>query len=272
VAGDIRDAATVATAVSGVDAVLHLAYVNGTAYFYSRPELVLEVAVKGMMNVIDGCLQNGVRELLLASSSEVYQTPPLVPTAERVPLSVPDVQNPRYSYGGGKIISELLALNYGRKHFSRVAIFRPHNCYGPDMGEEHVIPQLIRRLQELAPKATGPVTLPIQGTGKETRAFVYIDDLVDGVLRIVATGEHLGIYHVGTETETAIADLAVAIGRAMGQGVRIQPGPRPPGGPERRCPDIGKLRALGYEPGTSLDEGLRRTVRWYLAHMDRSVP
>jgi nucleoside-diphosphate-sugar epimerase len=271
VEGDVRDPASVAAAIAGVDSVLHLAYVNGTEFFYSKPELVLEVAVKGMMNVLDGCLQHGVRDLVLASSSEVYQTPPAVPTDERAPLSVPDVLNPRYSYGGGKIISELLALNYGRKQFSRVAIFRPHNCYGPDMGNEHVIPQLTRRLHQLARATTGAVTLQIQGTGEETRAFVYIDDLVDGVLRVVEHGEPQGIYHVGTDVEVAIADLARAIGRAMGRDIELASGPLQPGGTPRRCPDIGKLRALGFTPRMSLEDGLRHTVRWYVDQLERNA-
>ncbi len=268
VRGDIRDPDAVADAIAGVDSVLHLAYVNGTEYFYSKPELVLEVAVKGMMNVLDGCIAHGVRDLVLASSSEVYQTPPTVPTDERAPLIVPDVLNPRYSYGGGKIISELLAVNYGRKHFSRVAIFRPHNCYGPDMGNEHVIPQLTRRLHELATATPGPLTLPIQGSGSEIRAFVYIDDLVDGVLRVIKDGEHLGIFHIGTDVEVQIGELAKAIGRVLGRQVTLQPGPLQPGGTLRRCPDITKLRALGYTPKTSLDAGLASTVRWYIQQFE----
>lgn len=271
VTGDVRDPAAVAAAVAGMDSVLHLAYINGTETFYTKPELVLEVAVKGMMNVLDGCIQHGVRDLVLASSSEVYQTPPTVPTDEQVPLSVPDVQNPRYSYGGGKIISELLTLNYGRKHFDRVTIFRPHNCYGPDMGNEHVIPQLARRLHGLAKATPGVVTLPIQGTGEETRAFVYIDDLVDGVLRMIEHGETLGVYHIGTDVEVSIAELARGIGRAMGREVTLTPGPLQPGGTPRRCPDIHKLRALGYAPRVSLEEGLRQTVRWYVDQMERSA-
>jgi UDP-glucose 4-epimerase len=229
---------------------------------------VLEVAVKGMMNVLDGCLAHGVRDLVLASSSEVYQTPPTVPTDERAPLIVPDVLNPRYSYGGGKIISELLAVNYGRKHFSRVAIFRPHNCYGPDMGNEHVIPQLTRRLHELALATPGPLTLPIQGSGSEIRAFVYIDDLVDGVLRVIKDGEHLGIFHIGTDVEVQIGELAKTIGRVLGREVTLQPGPLQPGGTLRRCPDITKLRALGYTPKTSLEAGLASTVRWYIQQLE----
>ena len=143
-------------AVRGVDEVHHLAFVNGTEFFYSAPELVLDVGVKGMINVIDACRATASRNLVLASSSEVYQTPPQVPTDESAPLLVPDPPNPRYSYGGGKIISELMAINYGRKLFDRVLIFRPHNVYGPDMGFEHVIPQFALRLKQAGGAAPEP--------------------------------------------------------------------------------------------------------------------
>jgi nucleoside-diphosphate-sugar epimerase len=261
--GDIRDPEAVAEAVAGVDCVCHLAYVNGTEFFYTKPALVLEVAVKGMINVLDACLAHGVRDLVLASSSEVYQTPARVPTDERVPLVVPDVLNPRYSYGGGKIICELLAINYGRSNFDRVAIFRPHNVYGPDMGVEHVIPQLILRLREIAAREAGPVELPIQGSGEETRAFIYIDDLVDGAMRVIEQGEHLGIYHIGNDAETRIIDLAHEIAAVYGRDVRLVSGPLQPGGTPRRCPDISKIKTLGFEPHVSLRQGLTLTVPWY---------
>ena len=102
--------------------------------FYTKPELVLDIGIKGIVNVIEASISKGIKDFVLASSSEVYQTPPVVPTSENVPLVVPDPLNPRYSYGGGKIISELMAINYGRKYFDRTVIFRPHNVYGPDMG------------------------------------------------------------------------------------------------------------------------------------------
>jgi nucleoside-diphosphate-sugar epimerase len=264
--GDIRDSTAVAGAMHGIDRVIHLAYVNGTEHFYQRPELVLEVAVKGIVNVIDACISSGVGELVLASSSEVYQTPPRVPTDETAPLSVPDPHNPRYSYGGGKIISELMTLNYGRNKIPRVLVFRPHNVYGPDMGWEHVIPQLALRARKLALVTGGHLDLPIQGTGQETRAFVHIDDLVSGVLRILDAGEHLGIYHVGSTEEVTIADLARQIGHCFSREVRLVPGDLQEGSTSRRCPDISKLRALGYEPRVPLSLGLPPTVRWYDEH------
>src|SRR6266852_6522600 len=209
VVGDIRDPEAVSRAVEGVDAVHHLAFVNGTEFFYSKPELVLEVGVKGILNVIDACLKHSVGKLFVASSSEVYQSPPRIPTDENVPLVVPDLMNPRYSYGGGKIVSELPAINFGRKHFERVVIYRPHNVYGPDMGWEHVIPQFVVRMHRLSQEQPlGSIAFPVQGTGKETRSFCYIDDLVDGVMIVQEKGAHLGIYHIGTQEEVTVADLA----------------------------------------------------------------
>jgi nucleoside-diphosphate-sugar epimerase len=108
--GDIRDAAAVDAAMRAIDEVHHLAFINGTATSYSAPDLVLDVGVKGIVNVIDGCRQHSVGWLILASSSEVYQSPPRVLTDERVPLVVPDPLNPRLSYGAGKIISEMMAM------------------------------------------------------------------------------------------------------------------------------------------------------------------
>ena len=252
-----------------MDEVHHLAFVNGTEFFYSQPDLVLDVGVRGMINVIDACRAQNVGTLILASSSEVYQTPPKVPTDESAPLSVPDPLNPRYSYGGGKLISELMAINFGRKYFERVLIFRPHNVYGPDMGWEHVVPQFALRLKRLADlQATGELPFEIQGTGAETRSFCFIDDLVAGVLAMREKGEHLGIYHVGTMEEVAIADLARRAAAAVGREIELIAGPLQAGGTPRRCPDISKLAALGYKPRVPLDAGLKPTLDWYWQHAD----
>ena len=264
IAGDIRDAEAVARATQGMDEVHHLAYVNGTEFFYSMPELVLDVGVRGMVNVIDACRKCNVGTLLLASSSEVYQTPPKIPTDESAPLSIPDPLNPRYSYGGGKLISELMAVNYGRKFFERVLIFRPHNVYGPDMGWEHVIPQLALRLHKLGrAQPSGKLRFEIQGGGQETRSFCFIDDLVAGVLAMREKGEHLGIYHVGTMEEVAIADLARRMAKLAGREIELIAGPLQAGGTPRRCPDISKLAKLGYKPRVPLDAGLKTTLDWY---------
>ena len=190
--------------------------------FYNAPDLVLDVGVRGMINVIDACRKQNVGTLLLASSSEVYQTPPIFPTNESAPLVVPDVLNPRYSYGASKLISEVMAINFGRKYFQRVLIFRPHNVYGPDMGWEHVVPQFALRIYTASKKQpAGRLCFEIQGTGEETRSFCYIDDLAAGVLAMREKGEHLGVYHVGTSEEVTIAELAHRIAAHAGREIEL---------------------------------------------------
>src|SRR5262245_59025287 len=221
-----------------------------------------------MVNVIDACRKHGIGKLVLASSSEVYQTPLQIPTDETAALTIPDPLNPRYSYGGGKLISELMAINFGRKHFDRVLIFRPHNVYGPDMGWEHVIPQLAVRLHASARlRPSGTLKFEIQGTGTETRSFCFIDDLVAGVMVMREKGEHLGIYHVGATEEVSIAELARRIAGTCGRTIELVTGKAMPGGTARRCPDISKLAGLGYKPRVPLSEGLRPTLDWYWSNI-----
>ena len=235
ITGDIRDIDTVHEAVRGMDCVCHLAYINGTESFYASPELVLEVAVKGMMNILDACVSEGVRDFVLASSSEVYQVPQVVPTDETAPLTVPDVLNPRFSYGGGKIISELLAVNYGRKFFDRTLIVRPHNVYGPNMGREHVIPQFVLRLKKLSEQQpSGVLDFNIQGTGKETRAFIFIEDFIRALLRVIEQGEQLSIYHIGTDREVSIQDLAHLVAKSCSREIQVVPGELLAGSTPRR--------------------------------------
>jgi len=267
VVGDVRSAEFVAASVKGVDAVQHLAFVNGTENFYKHPDLVLEVGAKGMINVVDACIAHGVPELILASSSEVYQSPPEVPTDESAPLIVPDLMNPRYSYGGGKLFSELYAMNVAARRMERVVIFRPHNVYGPDMGFEHVIPQLCTRMAGLAremPEAE--IAFPIQGSGAETRSFCYIDDFIDGLMLVQEHGLSGNVYHIGTTEEVSIADLARRIAAQLGRSIKIVPGPIQAGGTRRRCPAIDKLAGLGYRQKVSLDQGLAMTCGWYFQH------
>lgn len=267
---DIRDQKAVDKACKDIDSVIHLAFINGTEFFYSKPELVLDVGVKGILNIVDCCLSNNIKELFLASSSEVYQTPPAVPTDENVPLLIPDPFNPRYSYGGGKIISELIAINYGRKNFDRVCIFRPHNVYGPDMGWEHVIPQFILRMKEITEKEDKEtIDFPIQGSGKETRAFVYIDDFVDGFIKILEKGKNMEIFNIGTMDEISIKDLAIEIGKCFGKKINIISNKLKEGGTLRRCPEIRKLKSLGYLPKINLSKGLKTTYDWYVKNSDK---
>lgn len=263
--GDIRDKEVVEKACQKIDCIIHLAYINGTEYFYTKPELILEVGVKGIINILDGSVKHKVKELILLSSSEVYQTPNIIPTPETVAMVIPDPLNPRYSYGAGKIISEILAINYGRKFFNKVIIVRPHNVYGPNMGFEHVIPQLTLRIKKIIErsKGSGIIKLPIQGSGKETRAYIYIDDFTDGLLTVLDKGKHLEIYNIGTMEEISVKKLAEEIGVCFNTEIEVIPGKLTKGSVLRRCPDITNLKKLGYKSQFSLKKGLQKTVQWY---------
>jgi nucleoside-diphosphate-sugar epimerase len=270
--GDVRDSRRVTEAIQGNDVVWHLAYVQGTQTFYADPKDVIDVALRGIMNVLEACqTQHPAPDLFLVSSSEVYQNPPegMYPTDETVPLSVPDVTNPRYSYGGGKIASELATLAYAQAGLlNRAVIVRPHNIYGPDMGHEHVIPEFAERMAKLK-KNVGLSMFPIQGTGQETRSFCYIDDCVDGLMVLLENAEDRQVYHLGNPAEEyTIAELADHMAEWFGfDFLRLEPGQLPKGSPTRRAPDIGKMRELGFEPEIGLREGLAQTLPWYAAHV-----
>lgn len=266
---DVRDEEAVTRAIDGAEVVMHLAAINGTENFYKRPELVLDVGIRGALAVVNACRRAGVPDLVLASTAEVYQTPSLVPTPEQIPLMLPNSLNPRYSYGGSKIASELIAFNYAQDHFRKLQVFRPHNIYGPDMGWKHVIPQFILRAADTLDSEGASAPFPIQGEGHETRAFCYIDDAVEGILTMYEKGGHREIYHIGNDEEVSIRKLAERLGPIMGGTLEIRPAAIAEGGTPRRCPDISKIRALGYAPAVSLDEGLKRTVAWYMAHRGR---
>jgi nucleoside-diphosphate-sugar epimerase len=264
---DIRRAEAVRSAMNGCDAVAHLAYLQGTQTFYAEPRQVLDVAVRGMLNVLGACERTGTGQLLLVSSSEAYQVAAVVPTPESIPLTVPDVLNPRYSYGGGKIACELMANAWQRTGvLDQLVIARPHNIYGPDMGWEHVIPEFCDRMSKaVRAQPSGVINFPIQGTGQETRSFCYVDDCTEQ-LSLLLKDVPNGVYHVGNEDERTIAEVAVEIAWCYDREVKIRPGTLPKGSPPRRLPDTSKIRALGAECIIPFRTGISETVTWYRAN------
>ena len=253
--GDIRNKQLLDKELKNADAVIHLAYVNGTKYFYSKPILVLDIAVKGIMNVIEACIKNKIKELYLASSSEVYQTPNKIPTDENEPLKIPNIFNPRYSYGGGKILTELLGIHYGKKYFKKLIIFRPHNVYGPNMGHEHVVPEFINRFRLLKKKK-----FKIQGTGNEIRSFIYIEDFLSAFNTILNRGKHLNIYNIGTSEKIKIKDLAYKLSRIFRKKIIIKKMALAKGGTKIRVPSINKIKRFGFKPKFNLNKGLRKML------------
>ena len=257
--GDITNRNQVKKALNKVDTVIHLAYINGTEFFYKYPDKILEIAAKGIINIIECSIEKNIQELYLASSSEVYQNPKIIPTPEEIPLIIPDVLNPRYTYGGGKILTELYGVHYA-KYFKKLIIFRPHNVYGPNMGNEHVIPQLLIKANKIK---NSKKSLRILGNGNQTRSFIYISDFVNSFDLILKKGKNRNIYNIGNEQEISINNLVKKIKKTVDIKNKVINIENHKGSPDRRCPDNTKLVKLGYKMSIDLNKGLYLTNEWY---------
>ncbi len=254
--GDIRNKKRLLS-INNVDTVVHLAYVNGTKFFYRKPFEILDIAVNGFLNILDFCKKKNVKNFYLASSSEVYQNAFKIPTDEKEMMKIPDIHNPRYSYGGGKIISELYGIHFAKKYLKKFIIFRPHNVYGKDMGNEHVIPEFIKRLKKLNKKKK---SFLIYGTGREVRSFIHIDDFISGFDKIFRKGKNLQIYNIGTTEKINIAKLAKLTASILGKNIKFKKTKVLKGSPSIRCPNINKIKKLGFKQKIRLKDGIIKVI------------
>ena len=260
VRGDIRDLKKLRSNLKGIDMVIHLAYVNGTKYFYQRPKEIFDIAIKGMLNVIDCCKYHNVKEFALFSSSEVYGEPEIIPTPEDVPLKISNIKNSRFSYGGGKLCCELIFQYMCKDIFKKSFTVRPHNVYGPEMGYEHVIPEISTKVSKLKNNSS----LKIQGSGNETRSFIYIDDFVDAFMLVMKNSKHLEIYNIGNDEEIRILDLVKKIIKILNKKkIKIIKSKIKEGSPQHRTPCIKKIKKIGFKNKYSLNSGLLKTIEWY---------
>ena len=130
-----------------------------------------------------------------------------------------------------------------------------------------MVPQFILRAHDsIQEQPNGPINFPIQGKGTETRSFVYIDDFTEGLALAIEKGKHQEIYHVGTEEELTIAKVAKKIVTAFGREINLEPGPLTQGSAACRCPDISKIKKLGYQPKYNFEEALGPSIDWYIKH------
>ena len=256
VKGDIRDYKKLKSIKSNFDTVIHLAYVNGTKFFYKKPLEILDIATNGMLNILKFSKEKKVKNFYLASSSEVYQNPIRFPTDEREMLKIPNIHNPRYSYGGGKIFSELYGIHFAKKYFKKFIIFRPHNVYGKDMGNDHVIPEFINRFKKIRNKKN----FLIYGTGNEIRSFIHINDFVNGFDKLFKRGKNQEIYNIGTSEKVKISQLAQTIANILKKQITFSRTKLLKGSPSKRCPDIKKIKKLGFKQKISLREGLKKII------------
>ena len=262
VSADLTDPRSLDEVGHGHDHVYLLAAVVGVRNVERDPSRVIRVNTLSALNVLDW-LHPGQR-VFFASTSEVYAggvaagvVP--VPTGEDVPVLVEDVGAPRFAYAISKLLGEAAFLHGATARGASAVIGRFHNVYGPRMGADHVIPEMLLRARD------GEDPFTVWGA-EQYRAFCFVDDAVEAVIRLMAAPGAAGrVVHIGDDTaETNIADLAKLVLRTTGATPDLVPAPAPTGSVARRCPDLSLLRELtGFEPETSLEEGVRRTWEWY---------
>ncbi|MEU7619597.1 NAD-dependent epimerase/dehydratase family protein [Micromonospora rifamycinica] len=265
ISGDLTSPDTWAALPTGWDQIYLLAAVVGVRNVEQDPARVIRVNTLSALHLLDWVAPG--ERVFFASTSEVYAggvtagvVP--VPTSEAVPAMISDIAAPRFAYAASKLLGEAAFLHTARAKGFETVVGRFHNVYGPRMGADHVIPEMsLRALRGADP-------FPVPGAD-QYRAFCHVDDAVEAMLRLMATPAAAGqLVHIGNDREeTNIGDLAKLVLRVAGVSPAIAPETAPPGSVARRCPDLSRLRELtGYEPGVSLEEGVRSTFAWYREH------
>ncbi len=244
-----------------IDLIFHLAAINGTDNFYKIPDQVLTKNTLININLFEHIKNKNIK-IIFASSSEVYaSTTKLlknrIPSNENIEISIDDISNVRYSYAISKIFGESLLFSIAKNFKFPFVIVRFHNIYGPRMGNNHVIPELIYRIQK------SKKNLSLYGS-INTRSFCYVEDAINALI-IVSKKINNEIIHIGNDKEEIkILNLSKKILAIMNKNLKIINQPAPAGSVLRRLPNIKKLKSLGYKPIYNLNYGLRETIKWYV--------
>jgi UDP-glucuronate decarboxylase len=241
-----------------VDQIYNLACPASPVHYQSDPVQTTKTSVHGAINML-GLAKRVRAKILQASTSEVYGDPTVHPQTEEYWGNV----NPigiRSCYDEGKRCAETLFFDYWRQHRLRIKVARIFNTYGPRMhpNDGRVVSNFI--VQALLGR-----DISVYGDGSQTRAFCYVDDLIDGLLRLMASGDDVaGPVNLGNPQEFTVLELARTVIELTGSRSRVVHLPLPQDDPRQRQPDISKAeRVLGWSPRTSLREGLAKTIAYF---------
>jgi UDP-glucuronate decarboxylase len=241
-----------------VDEIYNLACPASPIHYQFDPVQTTKTSVIGAINML-GLAKRVKAKILQTSTSEVYGDPTLHPQPESYRGNVNPI-GPRACYDEGKRCAETLFFDYYRQHTVPIRVVRIFNTYGPRMhpNDGRVVSNFI--VQALRNE---PITL--YGDGSQTRAFCYVDDMIEGFLRMMAAPDDItGPMNLGNPVETSVAELAHLIVELTGARSKIVHRPLPVDDPIQRCPDISQARrVLNWEPQTPLRPGLQRTIAFF---------
>jgi UDP-glucuronate decarboxylase len=240
-----------------VEQIYNLACPASPIHYQYNPVKTVKSNVLGTINMLVLAKRMRAR-ILQASTSEVYGTPTVHPQTESYWGNVNPI-GPRSCYDEGKRVAETLMMDYHRQDRVDTRIARIFNTYGPRMAENDG-----RVISNFIVQALRGQELTVYGTGEQTRSFCYVDELVDGLMRLMnAEGRHEPV-NLGNPVEFTIRELADQVSRILGGEVRVTYRPLPPDDPTQRKPDITRAREwLGWEPRIDLATGLARTVEFF---------
>lgn len=241
-----------------VDQIYNLACPASPVHYQHDPVQTTKTSVHGAINML-GLAKRVRAKILQASTSEVYGDPTTHPQTEEYWGNVNPI-GPRSCYDEGKRCAETLFFDYWRQHRLPIKVARIFNTYGPRMhpNDGRVVSNFI--VQALLNR-----DITVYGDGAQTRAFCYVDDLIDGLVRLMRSPDTVtGPINLGNPQELAVAELAKMIIDLTGSRARIAHRPKPEDDPRQRQPDIGRARELlGWAPRTPLKEGLTRTIAYF---------
>jgi dTDP-glucose 4,6-dehydratase len=249
--------------VGPVDAVLHFASPASPIDYLQLPIHTMKVGSIGTLHAL-GLAKEKQARFLLASTSEVYGDPRVHPQPEGYWGNVNPV-GPRGVYDEAKRFAEALTMAYRQTHGMDTAIVRIFNTFGPRMrpNDGRAIPTFIRQ-------ALNDEPITVAGDGSQTRSVCYVDDLIEGIVRLLHSPLH-GPVNIGNPHEMSVLELAEWIRKLTGSNSPIEFIPRPQDDPTVRQPDISYARsALSWEPQVPLEDGLRATIDWFRAHPELS--
>ena len=243
-----------------VDEIYNLACPASPVHYQYDPVQTTKTSVHGAINAL-GLAKRTNAKILQASTSEVYGDPEIHPQPESYKGNVNPI-GPRACYDEGKRCAETLFFDYHRQHNLNIRVCRIFNTYGPRMH-----PDDGRVVSNFIMQALRGEPLTLYGDGSQTRSFCYVDDLVEGMIRLMdADDEHTGPMNLGNPGEFTIRELAETVAEMTGANAEIVLKPLPQDDPMQRCPDITLANSvLGWAPTIQLREGLQKTIDYFKA-------